>query len=254
MLEYAIETADLTKSFGSHIAVDGLNLQVEHGSIHSLLGPNGAGKTTILNMLSGVVKPTKGSARILGYDVIKESEKAKALIGYLPEQPAIYEILTVREFLSLVSRAYAVPKGTLERRIDEYLEWFDLKRFEQTFCGALSHGLKQRVVVCSVLIHEPRVILLDEPFYGLDPASGRLFKEFLRVRVKEGGTILVSTHVLEVVERFCDRVTIINSGRVVASGSLEELKVKAGVEEDKTLEDAFLALTRRRKESQERLP
>ncbi len=254
MRQYAIETDDLTKKFGSHVAVDRLNLQVEQGSIHSLLGPNGAGKTTILNMLSGVVKPTRGSAWILGYDVVKRSAKAKALIGYLPEQPAIYEILTVREFLSLVGRAYSVPKEALERRIDKYLEWFDLKRFEQTFCGALSHGLKQRVVVCSVLIHEPRVILLDEPFYGLDPASSRLFKEFLKAKSKEGGTILVSTHVLEVVERFCDKVTILNSGRVVASGSLEELKTKAGVDDDKTLEDAFLALTRRRKGSQKRLP
>jgi ABC-2 type transport system ATP-binding protein len=245
MPEYAIETVDLTKRFGNHIAVDGLDLQVEHGSVHSLLGPNGAGKTTILNMLSGVIKPTRGTARILGYDVVKEAVKAKGLIGYLPEQPAIYEILTVREFLNLVGRAYAVPKETLEKTIDEYLEWFDLKRFERTFCGALSHGLKQRVVVCSVLIHDPKVVLLDEPFYGLDPASSRLFKEFLKARVEKGGTILVSTHVLEVVERFCDKVTIINQGRIIAAGSLDQLKAQAGVEKDKTLEDAFLALTRR---------
>jgi len=249
MLEYAIETIDLTKRFGDHVAVDRLNLHVEKGSIHSLLGPNGAGKTTILNMLSGVAMPTSGTARILGYDVVKEPKRAKASIGYLPEQPAIYEILTVREFLKLIGRAYEIPRDRLEERIDEYLEWFDLKRFERTFCGALSHGLKQRVVVCSVLIHDPKVILLDEPFYGLDPASIRLFKDFLKTRVDEGGTILVSTHVLEVDERFCDKVTVINQGCVLASGSLEELKAKAGIEEGKTLEDAFLALTGGRMQS-----
>jgi ABC-2 type transport system ATP-binding protein len=245
MSQYAIETFDLTKQFGEHTAVDCLNLKVEEGTIHSLLGPNGAGKTTVLNMLSGVLKPTKGSAQILGLDVNKEPEKAKNLIGYLPEEPQIYEILTIREFLRLIGRAYSVPKDVLEGRIDEYLKLFDLKRVEQVFCGALSHGMKQRVVVCSVLIHDPKVILLDEPFYGLDPASSRLFKEFLKDRASKGSTILVSTHILEIAERFCDKVTILNEGKVVAEGTLDELRIKAGIGEDTTLEDAFLALTRR---------
>ncbi len=245
MQKYAIETFDLTKRFGEHTAVNGLNLKVEEGTIHSLLGPNGAGKTTVLNMLSGVLKPTSGSAKILSFDVDKESEKAKNTIGYLPEEPQIYETLTIREFLRLIGRAYSVPKETLEGRIDDYLKLFDLKRVEQVFCGALSHGMKQRVVVCSVLIHDPKVILLDEPFYGLDPASSRLFKELLKGMVARGGTILVSTHVLEIAERFCDKVTILNEGKVVAEGTMEELKTKAGIGEDTTLEDAFLVLTRR---------
>ena len=245
MQKYAIETFDLTKRFGEHTAVNGLNLKVEEGTIHSLLGPNGAGKTTVLNMLSGVLKPTSGSAKILSFDVDKEPEKAKNTIGYLPEEPQIYETLTIREFLRLIGRAYSVPKEALEGRIDEYLKLFDLKRVEQVFCGALSHGMKQRVVVCSVLIHDPKVILLDEPFYGLDPASSRLFKELLKDRVAKGGTILVSTHILEIAERFCDQVTILNEGKVVAEGTMEELKTKAGMGEDTTLEDAFLVLTRR---------
>lgn len=246
MPKYAIETFDLTKHFGDHVAVNGLNLRVERGSTHGFLGPNGAGKTTILNILSGVIKPTSGTARILGYDVAKEPQKAKMSIGYLPEEPAIYELLTVREFLELIGRAYVVPREELDKRIDQYLELFGLKQVGQTFCGALSHGLKQRVVVCSVLIHSPEVILLDEPFYGLDPASSRLFRESLKARVKEGSTVVVSTHVLEVAEKFCKKVTVMNEGRLVASGGPEELKVEARVGRDASLEDAFLALTRRR--------
>lgn len=243
MPEYNIETSDLTKRFGEHTAVDCLNFQVEQGTIHSLLGPNGAGKTTVLNMLSGVIKPTSGSARILGYDVVKEPEQAKTLIGYLPEEPEVYEILTVREFLRLIGRAYSIRRDELEKRIDIYLQRFDLKRVEQVYCGALSHGMRQRVVVCSVLIHDPKVILLDEPFYGLDPAASRLFRESLKESIEKGGTILVSTHVLEIAERFTDRVTILNEGRVVAQGALSELKVKAGLSKDTSLEDAFLELT-----------
>lgn len=246
MPNYAIETSNLTKRFGDHVAVNGLSLNVEQGSVHGFLGPNGAGKTTILNILSGVTKPTSGTAHVLGYDVVEEPEKAKMVIGYLPEEPAIYELLTVRELLTLIGRAYAVPGKELDERIDKYLDRFDLKQVEKTFCGALSHGLKQRVVVCSVLIHDPEVILLDEPFYGLDPASSRLFKESLKARVKEEGTIVVSTHVLEVAEKFCDKVTVINEGRLVASGGPEELKGEARVGEDASLEDAFLALTGRR--------
>ncbi|MEM2904385.1 MAG: ABC transporter ATP-binding protein [Candidatus Bathyarchaeia archaeon] len=245
MPEYAIETSELTKCFGDHVAVDRLNLRVERGSIHGLLGPNGAGKTTTLNMLAGVTRPTRGTVKILGHDLASEPSKVKASIGYLPDEPAVYEVLTVREFLRLIGRAYGVQKGVLSKRIDEYLEWFGLKSVEETFCGALSHGLKQRVVICSVLIHDPEVILLDEPLYGLDPASSRLFKELLRTKIKEGCAILVSTHILELVERFCDRVTVLNMGRAVASGSLKELRAEAGLGEDASLEDAFLAVTRR---------
>ncbi|MBS7614993.1 ABC transporter ATP-binding protein [Candidatus Bathyarchaeota archaeon] len=252
MQQYAVETFDLTKRFGNYTAVNGLNLRVEKGTIHSLLGPNGAGKTTVLNMLSGVLKPTSGSAKILGFDVEKEPEKSKSLVGYLPEEPQIYETLTVKELLRLVGRAYSVPNEALEKSIDEYLELFDLKRVEQAFCGALSHGMKQRVVVCSVLIHDPKVILLDEPFYGLDPASSRLFKELLRTKAADGCSILVSTHILEIAERFCDRVTILNEGRIVAEGTMDEMKAKAGMDENTTLEDAFLALTRRNESSLEK--
>jgi ABC-2 type transport system ATP-binding protein len=245
MPQYAIETFDLTKRFNEHTAVDHLNLKVEEGTVHSLLGPNGAGKTTVLNMLSGILKPTSGSAKILGYDIGMEPEKAKSLVGYLPEEPQIYEILTVREFLRLIGRAYSLPKDDLDERIDDYLKLFDLKRVEQVFCGALSHGMKQRVVVCSVLIHDPKVILLDEPFYGLDPASGRIFKEFLRDKAADGTTILISTHILEIAERFSGRVTILNESKVVAEGTLEELREKAGTSGDSSLEDVFLALTER---------
>jgi len=245
MPQYAIETFDLTKRFNEHTAVDRLNLRVEDGTIHSLLGPNGAGKTTVLNMLSGILRPTEGSVKIMNIDVVKEPEKAKSLVGYLPEEPQIYEILTVREFLRLIGRAYSVPRDGLEGRIDKYLKLFGLNKVEQVFCGALSHGMKQRVVVCSVLVHDPKVILLDEPFYGLDPATGRLFRDLLREKAADGATILVSTHILEIAERFGGRVTILNESRIVAEGTLEELREKAGASGDSSLEDVFLALTER---------
>jgi ABC-2 type transport system ATP-binding protein len=245
MPQYAIETFDLTKRFNEHTAVDRLNLRVEEGTIHSLLGPNGAGKTTVLNMLSGILRPTEGSVKIMNIDVVKEPEKAKSLVGYLPEEPQIYEILTVREFLRLIGRAYSVPRDGLEGRIDKYLKLFGLNKVEQVFCGALSHGMKQRVVVCSVLVHDPKVILLDEPFYGLDPATGRLFRDLLREKAADGATILVSTHILEIAERFGGRVTILNESRIVAEGTLEELREKAGASGDSSLEDVFLALTER---------
>jgi len=245
MPQYAIETFDITKRFNEHTAVDRLNLRVEEGTIHSLLGPNGAGKTTVLNMLSGILRPTEGSVKIMNIDVVKEPEKAKSLVGYLPEEPQIYEILTVREFLRLIGRAYSVPRDGLEGRIDKYLKLFGLNKVEQVFCGALSHGMKQRVVVCSVLVHDPKVILLDEPFYGLDPATGRLFRDLLREKAADGATILVSTHILEIAERFGGRVTILNESRIVAEGTLEELREKAGASGDSSLEDVFLALTER---------
>jgi len=156
MPEYTIETFDLTKRFGEHTAVDCLSFQVAQGTIHSLLGPNGAGKTTVLNMLSGVIKPTSGSALILGHDVVKEPEKAKALIGYLPEEPEIYEILTVKEFLRLIGRAYSIPRDDLEKRIDFYLQRFDLRHVEQFYCGALSHGMKQRWLYAQLYYMTPR--------------------------------------------------------------------------------------------------
>ncbi len=237
-----IRTSQLTKRFGSAAVVDGLDLQVKSGEIYGFLGPNGAGKTTTIKMLTGLLEPSHGEAYICGYDINKESSKAKALMAYVPDQPKMYGKLTAREFLLLISDLYRIPRNISGERTEQLLVMFGLKERADELLEGYSHGMRQKVVLASALIHQPQVILLDEPTVGLDPASARLLKDVLQKMAAMGAAIFVSTHILEIAERMCNRVGILKNGKLIAEGSPEELRRKVGNEEE-SLEDIFLELT-----------
>lgn len=235
-----IETRALTKRYGELLAVDGLNLTIAGGEIFGFLGPNGAGKTTTIKMLVGLLRPTQGQALIGGYDVQQQPLQAKALIGYLPDTPFLYEKLTGREFLRFVARLYDLDGNTAGRRSDDLLQLFDLQERSDDLVQGYSHGMRQKLALAAALLHEPRVFFLDEPTVGLDPKSARQVKDLLRHLAQHGTAIFMSTHILEVAERMCDRVGIIDRGRLIACGTMAELRPTEGAG---TLEDIFLQLT-----------
>jgi ABC-2 type transport system ATP-binding protein len=237
-----IKTSQLTKNFGSTAVVDGLNLQVRGGEIYGFLGPNGAGKTTTIKMLTGLLEPSHGEAYICGYDINKDSAKAKALMAYVPDQPKMYGKLTAREFLLLISDLYRIPQDVSRERAKQLLGLFGLEARADELLEGYSHGMRQKVVLASALIHQPQVILLDEPTVGLDPASARLLKDVLQKMAQMGAAIFLSTHILEIAERMCHRVGILKNGQLIAEGSPEELRRKVG-NEGESLEDIFLELT-----------
>ncbi|MBN1177766.1 MAG: ABC transporter ATP-binding protein [Anaerolineae bacterium] len=234
-----IELHHLTKQYGDHLAVDRLDLSVPAGELFGFLGPNGAGKTTTIKMCTGLLSPTAGSAAIGGHDVIHEGTAARALIGYVPDTPDVYTKLTGREFVRFMADIYRVAPQQRDRRIEELLEMLDLKDAADDLVETYSHGMKQKTVLAGALVHDPKVLFLDEPTQGLDPRSARLVKDILRALCERGATVFMSTHVLEIAERICDRVGIIYAGRLVALGTIEELRHGA----DKTLEDIFLEVT-----------
>jgi ABC-2 type transport system ATP-binding protein len=237
-----IETRDLTKNYGPTLAVDKLNLTVNSGEIYGFLGPNGAGKTTTIKMLVGLLKPTSGTAFIDGVDVIKEPIKSKGLVGYIPDSPLVYPKLTGREFLYFVSDIFEVPRSETAEKIEELFKILSLTERADNIIESYSHGMKQKIVIAGALIHNPSVLVLDEPTVGLDPASAKLVKDLLRGLAERGKTIFMSTHILEIAERMCDRIGIINNGKLIAEGTINELREKA---KDKTanLEDLFIDLT-----------
>lgn len=241
MNELLIQTQGLTKNFGPVTAVDRLNLEVRAGEIFGFLGPNGSGKTTTIKMLVGLLEPTAGQAFICGHDIVKEPGKAKALLAYVPDQPKLYGKLSAREFLALVADLYRIPREASRPRAQQLLEMFDLAPRADELLEGYSHGMRQKVVLAAALIHQPRVLLMDEPTVGLDPASARLLKDVLAELARQGATIFVSTHILEIAERLCHRVGILQGGRLIAQGSPEELRRQAGQTE--SLEDIFLKLT-----------
>ncbi|OPX88449.1 MAG: putative ABC transporter ATP-binding protein YbhF [Pelotomaculum sp. PtaB.Bin104] len=242
MEDVLIRTVQLTKQFGPAVVVDHLNLQVKSGEIFGFLGPNGSGKTTTIRMLTGLLDPSRGEAYICGYDINKQSAQAKALMAYVPDQPKLYGKLTAREFLFLMADLYRMPKAVSRQRAEQLLEMFGLADRADELLEGYSHGMRQKVVLASALIHQPRVILLDEPTVGLDPASARLLKDVLQEMAKMGAAVLVSTHILEIAERMCHRVGILKDGRLIAQGSPEELRRAVGHGEE-SLEDIFLELT-----------
>ncbi|NLO21878.1 MAG: ABC transporter ATP-binding protein [Syntrophomonadaceae bacterium] len=242
MNKVLIKTSQLTKNFGSTAVVDGLNLQVRGGEIYGFLGPNGAGKTTTIKMLTGLLEPSHGEAYICGYDINKDSAKAKALMAYVPDQPKMYGKLTAREFLLLISDLYRIPQDVSRERAKQLLGLFGLEARADELLEGYSHGMRQKVVLASALIHQPQVILLDEPTVGLDPASARLLKDVLQKMAQMGAAIFLSTHILEIAERMCHRVGILKNGQLIAEGSPEELRRKVG-NEGESLEDIFLELT-----------
>ncbi len=236
-----IEFEGLTKRFGSFVAVDDLSLTVRPGEIFGFLGPNGAGKTTTVKMLTGLLKPSAGAARVCGLDVATQALEAKRLMGLVPDEPFVYPKLTGAEYLRFIGELYGVPLETQRRRIPELLEMFELSGFAGELLEGYSHGMRQKIVIAGILLHEPKVLVLDEPMVGLDPKSARMAKEILKTLSSRGTTIFMCTHILEIAEKLCDRLGIMIKGKLIAVGTIEELRAKAGA--DSSLEDLFLSLT-----------
>ncbi len=242
MNEPTIVARGLTKRYGDLLAVDNLDLEVHAGELYGFLGPNGAGKSTSIRMLIGLLQPTSGSASVAGYDIVRESLDVKCNIGYLAEHAFLYEKLTGREFLRFIAGLYSVPHDRSEARIDRLLELFDLKDKTNELIEGYSKGMRQKLGIAGLLVHQPKVLFLDEPTNGLDPKSARLIKDVLRQLCDQGATVFMSTHILEIAEHMCDRVGIINQGRLVAQGTLAELRQRSQAP-GSSLEDIFLQLT-----------
>ncbi|MGQ9479406.1 MAG: ABC transporter ATP-binding protein [Thermoproteota archaeon] len=243
--EALLNIENLRKKYGEVVGVAGLNLKVNHGEIHGLIGPNGAGKTTTVKCVVGLLNPDEGRIMVMGKDVSRD-QSYKSLIGYLPETPSLPDYLTPREFLGYISRIRGVEPGEeTRRRVGEFLRLFELEDCERRFIVELSKGLKQRLALVTVFIHQPRLVIMDEPFIGLDPEGQRLVKNLIRDIVSDGGATLICTHMLDMAERFCTHVTIINSGRSLSSGSIGSIKKLAGVDSSGTLEEAFFRIVGR---------
>ncbi|HKX08860.1 MAG TPA: ABC transporter ATP-binding protein [Stellaceae bacterium] len=236
----ALEIRDLAKRF-ERPAVDGIDLAVPAGEFFTLLGPNGAGKTTMLRMVSGLLKPDRGTITIYGIDALADPVAAKRVTAWLSDEPMIYDKLTPIEYLDFVAGLWGVAGDVASARAADLIEWLGLKPHAQERCESLSKGTRQKVALAGALVHEPKLIVLDEPFTGLDAGSARLVKSVLRERVKAGCSVLMTTHILEVAERMADRIGVISEGRLIADGTLDELRSKAGAGEV-SLEDTFLAL------------
>jgi len=236
-----IQLEHLSKKFGTFTAVNDLNLNIAEGEIFGFLGPNGAGKTTTIRMMMGLLKPTAGRIALGGHDLAVDPLAAKAIAAFVPDRPYIYEKLTGREFLEFVGGLYQVPRQLCRERTEESLNFFSLTDWGNELVESYSHGMKQRLVVAAALLHDPRILVVDEPMVGMDPIGARLFKSLLRSLTLKGKTIFMSTHSLEVAEELCDRIAIILGGKLVALGTLDELQQQAGTES--RLEDIFLKLT-----------
>lgn len=241
-----IKTEGLTKRYGDFEALTGLDLDIASGGFYGFLGPNGAGKTTTVKIMAGLLKPSAGRAILGGFDVMKEPLKAKRIIGFIPDRPYIYEKLTAREFLTFSARLFDVEKSLADRRIDEYLDLFALHDWRDELIESFSHGMRQKTIMAAALIHSPKIIIVDEPMVGLDPKGAKLVKRILKELCKKGATVFMSTHSLPVAEELCDRIGIIQKGKVIAEGSMEELRKLAkesSSEAEEHLEDIFLTLT-----------
>jgi ABC-2 type transport system ATP-binding protein len=237
-----IEVQNLVKQFGGFTAVDGVSLAVQPGQIHGFLGPNGAGKTTTIRIVAGLLKPTSGRVLVNGHDLALEPEAAKAALGFIPDRPFIYEKLTAGEFLRFHAGLYGMADQDIESRITEMLEIFELGRWQHELVESFSHGMKQRLVMSAAFLHKPRAVLVDEPMVGLDPRGARLIKDVFRRMSQNGVAILMSTHTLEVAEEMCDLISIILKGKIIAHGTVDELRAMAG-DPDEELTPVFLKLT-----------
>jgi len=237
-----IRLTDLTKRYGKFTAVDGISLEVSRGELFGLLGPNGAGKTTTMRMIAGILQPTSGSILVGGVDMLGRPLEAKSRIGFIPDRPFVYDKLTGGEFLRFAAALYGQDGAGVERRVDELLEIFDLTAWKHELTESYSHGMRQKLIICGALVHRPELIIVDEPMVGLDPKSARLLKDLFRQFVDRGGTVLMSTHTLEVAEVMCDRIAIVFKGKIAANGTMAELRqqTESG---DMSLEDLFLKLT-----------
>jgi ABC-2 type transport system ATP-binding protein len=241
----ALEIVGLTKSFGGMPAVDGLNLTIPQGEFHALLGPNGAGKTTTLRMVTGLLKPEHGSIRILGHDMMKEPEQAKRRLAFLPDDPLLYGKLRALEYLEFVAGLWGIVPDVAARQAEDLLRRLDLWSHTGELVEGYSRGMRQKLAFAGALIHDPQVLILDEPLTGLDAAAARVVKDLLLERVGRGCTVILTTHILEIAERLAQRISIIHHGRVVAQGRLDELQAGAAAQgrPGSTLEQVFLQLT-----------
>ncbi len=246
----ALSIRGLSKSFGGRFAVDDLSLDVRAGELYALLGPNGAGKTTTLRMVAGLLKPDTGAISVFGHDVQKEPIEAKRIIAWAPDEPMLYDRLNPMEYLEFVAGLWGVAPAIALPKAEELLKWLGLWDNRGERCEGFSRGMKQKTALAGALIHDPRLLILDEPLTGLDAAMARQVKDLLQERVKGGATVILTTHILEVAERMADRIGIIQAGKLAAEGTLDELRARSG-ESGATLEDLFLELTATRSESVE---
>jgi ABC-2 type transport system ATP-binding protein len=237
-----IECEQLGKQFGPKWAIRDLNLCVKPGTIFGFLGPNGAGKTTTIQMMVGLLRPTTGRVRIDGHDIVTHPVAAKRCLGYVPDEPYLYEKLTGREYLEFICGLFDLRGAERDRRVNHYLELFHVSGDQHQLIGSYSHGMRQKIALIAALVHNPSNLFLDEPSVGLDPGTARLLKDILAERAREGATVLFSTHILEIAETICDAVAIIHQGRMIADGTIGELRERS-MQGNHSLEDIFIELT-----------
>ena len=242
-----IRTEHLSKTYAALTAVNDLNLDIAQGEFFAFLGPNGAGKTTTIKLLTGLLKPTSGRAVICGYDIQAQPVEARRVISYVPDFPFLYDKLEPMEFMRFVGQLYGMERPAIERAAEELFERFDLNGVRSQLIESLSHGTRQRVAIAAGLLHNPRVFIIDEPMVGLNPRSARVVKDILKQRSRAGMTVFLSTHILHIAEELADRIGILNHGKLIAVGTMDELRQASG--EVGALEDAFLALTREQHEA-----
>jgi ABC-2 type transport system ATP-binding protein len=242
-----IELESVSKRYGSRTIIHDVSFAVGKGEIVGFLGPNGAGKTTTIKILAGLLRPTSGSAAVGGFDLTTHGLQARALMSYVPDEPYLYDKLTAYEFLRMIGDLYGLPRDRIESRVDQVIAQFELGSFADQLTESYSHGMKQRTVIAAALLHEPQVLVVDEPMVGLDPKSARNVKDTLKQLSREQGvTVFMSTHTLSVAEEVADRVGILNQGRLVALGTMEEMRqmsASRGIAGHQRLEDLFLDLT-----------
>ena len=237
-----IEIINLTKRYGNITAVSNISLTIPNGQFFGFLGPNGAGKTTTIKTIVGLLKPTSGTVKVDGFDVQKQPIQAKHVVGFIPDKPYIYEKLTGKEFLQFSAGLYQVNPKEVDERIAQLLETFELTDWTNELIESYSHGMRQKLVMSSALIHQPKVIVVDEPMVGLDPKGARLVKKIFKEICTKGTTIFMSTHTLEIAEQMCDHIAIIQKGQIIAQGAVEELRQIAKTSMT-SLEEIFLELT-----------
>jgi len=239
-MELALETRGLRRVFGDLVAVDGIDLRVPRGSFYGFLGPNGAGKSTTIKCLTGLLRPTGGSMTILGIDPSRDPVAVKRQVGVLPEDVALFDRLSAAETLLFIGQVYGLERREIDSRVGELLEVMDLRRAADTMVADYSHGMRKKLALAAALLPGPKLLFLDEPFEGIDAVASREIRNLLTTFVRGGGTIFVTSHILEIVERLCDQIGVIHRGRIVAQGSIGELRDSAG--EGATFEQLFLGL------------
>jgi ABC-2 type transport system ATP-binding protein len=238
----AINVSHLTKAYGSTVALNDVTLEVSTGEVRGLLGPNGSGKSSLMKTIIGLTKPSYGSIQVLGHDVRTNPMEIKKIVGYVPESPRLYEFLTATEYLDFIADVRGIPYEQKKERITRFVDALDLEGKQGDMISSYSQGMKQKVAIIGALLHRPRVLLMDEPLNGLDPKSARLVKELIHGFAKEGVSVMFSTHILEIAEAICDKLTILQGGKILAEGTSKDLRENAGLP-GSGLEDVFLKLT-----------